>query len=508
MRSLKSINTGKDIGVLVLQVDKRLFEKSLNIDFVNLAKLAIIDSTGQIIVTPAEQAQMGEIKYLPLLKTQLDASILKGEPGIETFTTSEGVDTETSVLYGACSNGWIYLLQIPVSEFLEDIQKIKGIAIVLTAIVMLMAILIGIWMALSISKPIDYISKKIKLVEQGDLTVQSKYSGKYEIGQLSQSFNHMTLNMKNLLEDVGMVVKRVSSNADEVNQIANNSANASKEVMVAVESITIGSTEQAKDAEKATVVIKELVDQFNATEAHFSCVVKATNKTKESSQDAKATMELLNITTQDTIVLSKKIQKDIKNLVGRFREISGIISMIDAISEQTNLLALNAAIEAARAGASGRGFAVVADEVRKLASQSSDAVRSITNIINSIYSETTKTEKMIENGASIFIRQEKAVANTEVIFKEIVGNMDEIMKEVDLVYEFLEGIDEVQIKATDSITSIAAIAEESAAAIEEVLASGQEQMASAEHLVNMSLELGNVIFVMVEQMGRFNIKAK
>jgi methyl-accepting chemotaxis protein len=278
--------------------------------------------------------------------------------------------------------------------------------------------------------------------------------------------------------------------------------------MSAVESVTIGATEQAKDAERATVVIRELINQLHITEEHFSYVVQATNRTKVASQSATTTIDTLNATTKDTQLLSQNIKGDISDLIIRFKEVTGIVSMIENISSQTNLLALNAAIEAARAGEAGRGFAVVATEVRKLAEQSSNAAKSISTIISSINLATAKTGLMIENGATIYAQQEQAVNNTDNIFKEIISNMDTITDEVNHVYTMLEGLDEVQVDAINSITSIAAIAEESAAAFEEVLASGQEQMASAELLVDMSLELGRIIEVMSIQIETFNIKEK
>jgi len=501
MRNINSITSGKFIGVLIIQIDNKLLADDLTSDFGELAQLAILDSVGQVIVTPEEQEGLQEIKYFSQIQEDIGLKDIESEAIIGTLKTENDI-----VLYGQCLNEWMYILQIPTSEFLGDINKIRTIAIILTIITILLAVIIGIWIALSISKPIEYIRNKIRLVEQGDLTVESKYVGKHEIGQLSLNFNHMTMNMRNLLKEVGIVAERVSTNSNDLNHIAANSAHSSKEVMTAMESIATGASEQAKDSEKTMVVIKELVSHFNATEKHFSYVVEASNKTKTCSEDAKLTLETLNLTTSDTINLSQNIKKDIKNLVNRFDDISSIIGIIDGISEQTNLLSLNAAIEAARAGKSGRGFAVVADEVRKLAMQSSDAVRNISSIISSIYEDTIRTEKMIENGSTIYTKQEQAVNNTETIFKEIVGNMETITKEVDSVYSLLEGLDQVQVKATDSITSIAAIAEESAAAIEEVLASGQEQMATTDQLVHMSVELANVIKVMGEQMNQFNIE--
>jgi len=506
MRNLIDINTNKAIGVLVIQINKNLLMNDIISDFGNLAQLAVLDPSGKIILTPDTTEPLEIIPYANELMEKIDVQIDKKEVPIGAFTTAKSMEVETSVLYGNLTNGWTYLMQIPVSEFLGDIQKIKELSITLTIIVIVLAVLLGVWMSLLISRPIEYMKNKIKLVEQGDLTVQSRYTGSHEIGQLSQSFNHMTRNTKNLLQEVSIVVDNVLTNSKQLNEIAKNSANSSREIITAVESVAYGSTEQAKDAEKTTVIIKELVTQFKETQEHFSLVVKATDQTRQASENAKSTLATLNSSTTETMEASKNVQRDIKNLVHRFNEITGIVDMINVISEQTNLLALNAAIEAARAGESGKGFAVVADEVRKLAVQTSEAVKSISTIISRINEDTIKTEKMIVKGKSIYLEQEKAVANTEVIFKEIVGNMDTITSEVNLVYELLGGLDEVQGRATDSITNIALIAEEAVAAIQEVLASGQEQTASVEQLVLMSVDLDNIINVIGNQIGHFNIE--
>jgi methyl-accepting chemotaxis protein len=76
-----------------------------------------------------------------------------------------------------------------------------------------------------------------------------------------------------------------------------------------------------------------------------------------------------------------KLQQTMQALLGKSREISEIVGLIDGIAYRTNILALNASVEAAKAGESGRGFAVVAQEVRSLALRSADSAKRISDIV-------------------------------------------------------------------------------------------------------------------------------
>jgi methyl-accepting chemotaxis protein len=505
MKNLKNAVSGGIVGTLIMQIKANEFIDNLNIDFGDKSRSALLDNSGGIILTPRNQTDLKSINNFSRIDEYIKTNTSNEPLIIGSFIGNGSFGEESSILFGRCSNGWIFYLQIPVSDLISDITLIQRLTVILTVVVAITAIAIGVWTALSISGPIDYIRKKLKKVEQGDLTIKSEYQGKYEFGQLSQSFNNMTQNMNSLLLEIGSVVSKVAENSRELNNIASKSASASKDVMEAVESVTSGATEQARDAEQTTVIISELVSQFHKTEEHFSYVMEASRKTKQSSNTAKSTLEILNTTTQDTVNLSRDIQKDIKKLVAMTHEISGIIGIISTISEQTNLLALNAAIEAARAGETGKGFGVIAEEVRKLAIQSSDAVKNISSIINRIRTEASKTEDIIMNGASIFSRQEEAVRNTDSIFNEIDNNMELILKEINQAYKVLEGLDKLQSRASDAVNSIASIAEESAAAMQEVLAGGEEQINTANHLLEMSNGLNDIISVMEKQMDRFII---
>lgn len=511
MRSIRNIYAENSQVILMVSLKADYLTKGL--DAAQLgegARMTIVDNEGKVVVSTDPKLVMGDIlKISDELNKESKSSVAASTAEIPvargSFVTSQNVNDETMVVFKETVSGWRYVAEIPTSSIYGGINKMSGLAIVLVFVCFGVSLVLGIILAISIARPIDYIRSRMQLVEQGDLTIRSALSGKYEFGQLSQSFNAMTENMASLIKGTSQLSLAVSTDAEELQRIAEHSVLASKEVTGAVESMSEGAIEQSRDAEKAAEVIKELVDQMSRTESSFAEVVHVTNKTKKASSDATQIIAELGVTTALSIDLSTSIKSDMGMLAAQFKEILGIIDMINAISSQTNLLALNAAIEAARAGEAGRGFAVVADEVRKLASQSNDAAKNISDIVNSIYKATKKTEDKIEDGSVIYKRQEEAVKNTEKTFTEIATDMDSIMHEVDKVYKLLSGMDAIQTSATSAITSIVAISEESASATEEILATGEEQTASADHLAEMAIKLSMAIETMNANVKRFKV---
>jgi methyl-accepting chemotaxis protein len=495
MRRLTSL-ASKEIGILIFEIKKSYLSEVFH-QLSEGTEGFIINEDG-IIIANSNEMQIGEsFEYFNEINTNLDNE--------NDITSGKTISNKKMIVYSACNNNWLFVQQTPLSEFLKVINLIRYIAIIICIGVCIIATIIAIIISLNIAYPIKYIRNKMKLVEEGNLTAKSNIRGKYDMGQLSNSYNKMLDSMKNLIINTRNLTSTVSENSSEVSEIAIHSAEGSKEVMKAVESISQGAMEQATEAETASKVVQALVNRVNETENYFGNVVDATNNTREISVEATGIIKELNSSTKEANQLTDNIKNDILELVDKFKDILNIIGLIDGISEQSNLLALNAAIEAARAGEAGRGFAVVADEVRKLAVQSKEAAKDISAIVNKVHNATTQTASMIEAGSEIFIRQGSAVTKTDDAFELIVYNMDEIKNKVQEVINKLSGVDEIQNEAIEAITSITSIAQQSAAAIEEVLASGEEQTASAEQLVHKSDELFKIVGEMNNALDDFTI---
>ncbi|MGG7620552.1 methyl-accepting chemotaxis protein [Bacillus coreaensis] len=178
-----------------------------------------------------------------------------------------------------------------------------------------------------------------------------------------------------------------------------------------------------------------------------------------------------------------------KELNDQTQQIGAIVLKIREVTNQTNLLALNAAIEAARAGEAGKGFAVVAGEVRKLAETSQASTHEIEAILDGIQRQTMQVTGQVQGGQLAVEKGLEMTQQTSQTFQSMLTSSKQGLQQAEEVEKSLVNFSKNSEVVIDEISSLSSVSEQSSAAVEEVLASVEEQSNQITQVVESFKEL-------------------
>ncbi|MCR5238386.1 MAG: methyl-accepting chemotaxis protein [Lachnospiraceae bacterium] len=220
--------------------------------------------------------------------------------------------------------------------------------------------------------------------------------------------------------DIGSLRKVLRTVVGEIGGSEENLAGIINQLKDTTVKLNDNSSDNSATSQELAAGMQEAADTTDLINANVATMVQNADQINElSEQGANHAVEIKNKAesirrdVQSSINTAKNIFEDVKRQSDEAIEQSKAVDKINELTEtirsiagQTNLLALNASIEAARAGEAGRGFAVVAEEIGHLATQSSDTVSGINDIVaevnhsvNNMSDCLTRTLDFIDNNA-------------------------------------------------------------------------------------------------------------
>lgn len=494
------------IGDMISAVNiSRIQEKINEFKFGENGYSILISDDGTIITHPDEslimKSKITELDDSDMVN--LGKEMLKSDSGDFKFGVG---DNKSIAFYKKIPlTNWRVASVISERElFAEGRSLVTTLAMVSVIIIIIIAGII-IFMANKFSKPLRKLCDFSSEIAQGNLTCELNINRSDEIGQVADTLKNTSYELRNMVIDISTSANEVNKLADDVNEAIKQSLLGTEEITKSMEQISRGAINQAENADKASEITGELVDEIKS-------VVDKCNYMNGIVNDSIKMSTIGTERVQNAVENIKSIEKinnesieQTLNLLEKSNEIGQIVNVISEIAEQTNLLALNASIEAARAGEQGKGFAVVASQVGELAKQSNEAAKKIENIIRGIQQQVQVIDKQMKFGAAEVANGVETTKSVSENFTEIEKTFKEIESVVLEVFHASNIMEEKAHTTSNSIKEVAGVTEENSSATEEVTAANEEQSASMQQIAETTSKLDELIENLNETIKKFKI---
>ena len=343
---------------------------------------------------------------------------------------------------------------------MDAVHKLDRTASLISFGVAALALVLGIGMAIAISRSITSPMKEFMVgmdrLGKGDFTLQVKIESKDEFGQMGVALNTACAALRTAFTQFKGNAMQVASGSTELSAASEEMASASNEISHASEQQR-GALEQVASAMTELSASIEQVSQH--VRSSRGQVEQAERAVDEGAGAGEASSQAMDSIREANVQMVQAV------------------TVIQEIARQTNLLSLNAAIEAAKAGAQGKGFAVVAEEVRKLAERSGQAAREIADLI-------TRTNEAVKDGVGRVqdtVRVLGTIRESTQVIAQMTKEMESATHEQSLTsHEVTKQLDTVNAQVAQN----SAATTQMSASIQEVNRTATDLAEASEHLRN------------------------
>lgn len=385
---------------------------------------------------------------------------------------------------------------------LDDTVSIVTYAAIAVSLFLLMLA----WLLIrSFLTPVRKLQAALRQIADGDLRQQINSPYNDELGQLSHHFDHMVSRVQGMLRQTLSAAGSLADYAQSFQGSSAVTAHTNQNIVRTIQEISLGADQQASQSEQSTQLLVEVASGVREITDYTDVMLTTSEAANRNRQLGSETVTALRQSSQDSRVSISKVYGALDKLVSQSKDISRITHSITEISKQTNILSLNAAIEAARAGAAGKGFAVIADEVRQLSVQTNGSSVHISRIIQELEAGMADFQGHMMETRDRLEQQDHQVEQTLASFAAIDESITGISTQIGQIHLKVEQTSVLNSRLAESVHSVAAVAEQTAAGVQEVNASSTQQDQAISDIARQAGEINEISQRLFREINVFKI---
>ncbi|MCR4694010.1 MAG: HAMP domain-containing protein [Pseudobutyrivibrio sp.] len=495
-------------GVLAADIMLASCQEYLNnIQIYGSGKAIMIADDGMVLSSPnveycgANVADLGDDLYTAI------GGVLNSEEGVVRTVRANG-SLYFVVMETASGTNWKVINYAKSTDVLSSVITMI-IIIVVAALLVLgsIAFLLATALKRMVKKPVEKLTENIRLISEGDFTVDIESNGNDEIAFMNDSMKQFVGGMRDTLKNIQVVSKRLENDSKASKDIAEILNSEAKEQSISMEQIldnmeamSESVTEVAEDATSLAQTVSDLTEAEAEVEDNMRALVEKADTGESEMSRVSDGME--------TIVESMTEMNGAVNAVNDAAEkINQIIEMISGIANQTNLLSLNASIEAARAGEAGKGFAVVATEIGQLANNSSDATSQIAEIIQAMTSRVSDLSAKSEANTRMINESSESITSAAKTFKEITEDLSQASFTLSDMAGKMQTVSDVATNMASVSQEQSSVSMEITSTINGLTESSRNVARSSENVSNAANSVAEAVNLINDSVKSFTIDA-
>lgn len=314
-----------------------------------------------------------------------------------------------------------------VNAVLDHQSQARQVLIWLTLVAVVVAILFGLLIIRSITRPLHFVTHSAQQVAEGRLSLEWNHLDRQdELGDLVRSFRQLvdyldhaatmatavgngdltvSVSAKSSDDRLGMALSEMVRNLQEaiteIQSTVGELASTTAQITSTTSQFASSSSETASAIAETTATVAEVRQTADLVNEKASLVSRNAQQVERVSNEGLQAVDGTSTAMARIEEQMRTIAERIVALSEQSQAIADIVDSVEDLAEQSNLLAVNASIEAAKAGEHGKGFAVVAQEIRNLANESKRSTHQIRSILNDIQQATGKAVMVTEQGSKV-----------------------------------------------------------------------------------------------------------